>query len=209
MNMDIFAGDGRFGVGMGLGGFKYEWKKDNTISLIEDDGSKYKRGVIMVLVQQGDFIEAIEADGRVVAEGGDGDTLWVPVSKKAIRLRFKELARPSISKAELDKALTTVTRYLYSDSPYSLGLDTKLSAAIAILQGKLEEIPGKYRDTAEIEFRNRHEYGESYENVTITWKEPETDEELIRRLQIEAERGRLSRIAKKRQLEKLKAEVGD
>ena len=190
---------------MGLGSFFYEWNKDKTLSVWENPKAKYKVPAVTVQTGRGDFIEGLDENDKVIFEGGGGQWCHVPIGKKPTRLRFKKLPEPSLTKSEMDKARNIVTRCLYSDGPYSLGLNAKLSEAIAILQKKLQEVPKDHRDTAEIEFRIRHEYGESYENVAITWREPETDAELIYRLKVEAEHARIGTEKEKAQFKKLRA----
>lgn len=204
--MDIFASDNSFGVRMGgFDSFIYKWNKDKTLSVWENPKAKYPHSSITVQTGRGDFIEALDENDNVVFDGGGGEWCHLTIGKKPIRLRFKKLPEPKLTKAEMDKARQVVTRYLCSDSPYSLGLDTKLSDAITILQKKLQEIPKPYRDTAQIEFRNRSSYGESYENVEITWREPETDDELIYRLKVEAERARIGTEKERQQFKRLRA----
>lgn len=202
--MDIFATDKSFAISIGPDSFLYRWNKDKTLAVWENPKSEYKRPAISVQTNHGDFIEATDKSGKVICSGGDGETCWLPIGKEPVTLRFRELPKIEMSKVELEKRRITVTRYLYSDSPYSLGLNDKLTTVIAILEKKLSKIPKAYRDTAEIEFRNRMSYGESYENVEITWTEPETDEELMQRLQIEAERARVAADKERAQFKKLR-----
>lgn len=204
--MDIFASDGSFGVSMGgLDGFLSSWNKDKTLSIRENPKAKYKMPAVTVQTGRGDFIEALDEKGNIVYEGGGGEWFYIPIGKSPLKLRFKKLPESKLTKAEKDKARKIVTRYLYSDSPYSLGIDAKLSEAISILQKKLQEVPAAFRNTAEIEFRNRSSYGESYENVEITWQEPETDDELIYRLKVDAEHKRIKSEKEREQFKKLRA----
>jgi hypothetical protein len=203
--MDIYAHDGSFGVAMGgFDSFLYGWGKDKTLSLKANPKAKYKRPSVSIETGRGDFIEAIDEKGNVVSEGGGGQWYYVEIGKALITLRFKTLPKPDLTKAQMDKARRRVTRHLYSDSPYSLGVNTKLSAAIELLQKKLVEVPKAYRHTAEIEFGSRTSYGESYEHVEITWTEPETDEELLYRLKVEAEHKRRSTENERAQFKKLR-----
>lgn len=207
--MDILATNGSLGVMMsGLDSFLYAWdKKDKSLLVKKNPKTKYPHSSVSIETGHGDFVEALDTAGNIVWQGGDADWCHVPIGDEWTRLRFRKLPKPKLPKTEFEKARQTVTRYLYSDSPYSLGLDDKLTAAIKILQKKLDEVPEKYRHTAEINFRSRISYGETYENVEITYKEPETDQELVRRLAIEAERSRVTLAKKKTQLAKLKAEL--
>lgn len=205
--MDIWATNGSFAVAaMGFVSYKTAWNKDKTLSVWEVDG-KYKTGVVVVQTGRGDFIEAINDVGDVVWQGGDGEWCHVPISKKPIRLRFRKLPRPGLSKHGFEKARRKVTRYLVSDSPYSAGIQGKLTGSIKWMNKKLLEIPKDCRASAQIEFRNRHEYGESYEHVEITFQQPETDDELMWRLTVEAERARVALAEKKASFEKLKSEL--
>ena len=204
--MDIWTTDGSFAVGMtGMDSFFYKWNKDKTLSVWENAKAKYKIPTITIQTGYGDFIEALDGDDKIVFHGGGGEWCHLPIRKVPLRLRFKALPDPKLTKQEMDKARQIVERHLCSDSPYSLGLDTKLSDAIAILQKKLGEVPKAYRHTAEIEFRNRHEYGESYENVEITWREPETDDEVIYRLKVAAEHARIGTEKEREQFKKLRS----
>lgn len=207
--MDITAFDGGFAVSMMAGEmFHFNWdKKTKELLVWENPKAKYKLPAVNVMTNRGDFIEAANDAGEVISQGGDGEFFYVPISKEPTRLRFRKLPKPSLSKSEFDKARKKVTRYVYSDSPYGLGLNDKLSKAISILEEKLSAIPKEYRDTAQIEFSNRMEYGETYENVEITYESPETDDELMRRLTIEAERSRIALDRKRAKLAKLKAEL--
>lgn len=49
------------------------------------------------------------------------------------------------------------------------------------------------------------EYGETYPNIEISYEEQETDEEVVRRIQIERERARLSELKERGQLKALQS----
>lgn len=205
--MEIWATRGSFSIAMsGLDGFLYKWNKDKTLSIWENKKAKYKTGAVSIQTNSGDFIEAVDGSGKVVWQGGDGEWCHIPLAKEPFHLRFRSLPKPEMSKAAYEKARRKVTRYLVSDSPYSAGIQGKLTDAIAWMNKKLSEIPKAYRTTAEIEFRNRHEYGDSYEHVEITYQEPETDEELTFRLTVEAERARVAAAKRKAKFNELKTE---
>lgn len=205
--MDIHAHNGSFGIAMsGMDSFLYAWdKKDKTLLVSQNTKAKFKSPGVTIETGHGDFIEGVNDKGDVVFEGGGGEWCHLPLGKKPIRLRFKKLPEPTLTKSQMNKARNIVTRYLYSDSPYSLGIDAKLTKAIAILQKKLEEVPKAYRDTAAIDFSNSHSYGESYANVEITWQEPETDQELIYRLKVDAEHKRIKSEEERAEFKKLRA----
>lgn len=75
----------------------------------------------------------------------------------------------------------TVRQYGYGED--SAGFPPhSLPAAIQALQETLLEIPLEYRESAEVSFEPAWEYGESYEQVRITYERPETEaEEAARR----------------------------
>jgi hypothetical protein len=203
--MDITASNGSFFVAMmRLGDWQSEWNKDKTLSV----WSTGKGGnSIHIQTGRGDYLEGLDEDGKVIWEGGGGNWCWLPLTKKPIKLRFKKLPQPELTKAQMDKARKIVTRCLVSDSSYSLKVPDNLAGAIEWMQAKLKEIPKAARDSATIDFGTRHEYGESYENIKIEYREPETDEELIWRLSVEAEEARVATLRKKAEYEKLKREL--
>lgn len=208
--MDIYATDGSFAVAaMGLGGWKYKWNKDRTLSFWADDTSAKNAYLRHIFIEAGygDFIECLDEDGQVLVEGGDGHSFYVEAVKKPRLLRYKMLPDPALSKAELNKARRSVERWLCSDSPYSLGVPNGLAACIKWLDAKLKKIPAASRKNAKIDFSSRSSYGESYDNIKITYFEPETDKEVIRRVQIETERARVSRVQKQAKLKQLQAEL--
>lgn len=206
--MDIFATDGSFSVALGgLDSFLYGWNKDKTLSVCKNPKSKYKHSLVSIQTNHGDFIEATDEAGGVVWQGGDGEWCHVPIGKKPIKLRFRRLPKPTLSKRDMEKARQKVKRLLVSDSPYSLGVPDSLEKAIAWMKAKLAEVPKAARKTAKIDFHSRSSYGESYDNIAITYTEPETDDELVWRLTVEAERGRVNLARKKQKLASLKAEL--
>jgi hypothetical protein len=201
--MEIYAIDGRFAVGAFRHGWDGEWNPDNTLSVwaTGDDTC------IHVTTNRGTFIEALNAAGDVVSQGGDGDWCYFCVSKEPIRLRYKILPTPELTKAELDKHRQVVTRYLVSEKPFHLDLPDSLPGMIDWMKAKLAEIPKGCRHETRFRFDTTTEYGETYPQIEITFQERETDEEVIRRVQIEAERDRVNTIKKRAELEKLKSEL--
>lgn len=57
-------------------------------------------------------------------------------------------------------------------------LDNKLTKVIARLQEVLAGIPEEYRDSADMDVSAYDEYGSSYVSVEITYRRPETDQEM-------------------------------
>ena len=188
--MNILAQDGKFMVGLGFNTAEYRWNKDKTLTIWVKGKSP---GMATVAAYGGTFVEALDAKGNVVAESGDQGRMFLTVTKSPLTLRIKQLPKPKLTKGELDKKRSKVTRYLVSDAPYSIeGLPGTVSGMIRWLEKQLKAIPGKSRTTAKFEFTTEYEYGESYPRINITYEEPETDAELIKRLQVDAERGRLA-----------------
>ncbi len=199
--MDISALNGNFSVAMmRMGEWNYEWNRDRTLSIWGEAPFP-----VDVDTRRGDFIEAVDESGRVVCEGGDGGWFRVPVVKKKTTLRFKKLPNPKLSKAALDKARETVTRYLVSDAPYNLKIPDSLDGAIKWMQGKLKEIPASSRAKASFRFDTSMSYGETYPNIEISYQEPEADAEVIRRIQVDAERTRIKTDADRAKFENLKS----
>jgi hypothetical protein len=203
--MDIMAIGGKFAVGMMSMGREYAWdKKDNSLLV----WSKEKQALpANVTTNRGDFVEAFDESGKLIAEGGDGSWFYVPVTKSKTRLRFKKLPDPELTKADLDKERQTVTRYLLSDKPYNCDLPDTLAGAIKWMENKLAEIPRASRAKASFRFDTTMEYGETYPNIEITFQEHETDKEIIRRVQIERERARIKGNEERAQFLKLKSKL--
>lgn len=185
--MDIWAINGKFSVTMGFMSdrFQSDWNKDGTLAVRSKEKATHP---ISVMTYRGDFVEAIDEAGDVVASGGDGHSLYIHLTQKPVTLRFKKFAPLNLTASQLNKARQTVRRYLVSDSPYSLGVPGTLPKAIAWLEKKLAEIPEASRKKSRLDLSNSYSHGESYSNVEITYDEPETDAEVIKRLQIDAER---------------------
>lgn len=197
--MDVFASKDGFGVGL-MARFKYKWDKKSGGLLIwsEGKGPDYA----CVSTHSGVFVEAVK-DGATFLTGGDGNWLYVPLSKKPVTLRRKTLPAPKLSAKEMDKHRNTVTRYLVSDAPYSLDIPEKMTELISWMQGKLKEIPAPCRASASLRFDTTMEYGETYPRIEITYTQPETDDEVIFRLQVQAERDRIKEASDRAKLAEL------
>ena len=205
--MDIVAVDGNFAVAaMGMSkeyGFDTRWNTpEGTLTVWV--GRHSKRKDVHVSTNQGIFLEAVDESGKVIVSGGDGDWFYVPLGKKPITLRYKVLPKVKLSKPELDKHRQTITRYLVSDSPYSLEIPDTLVGVIKWLEKQAKAIPEASRAKASFRFATTTEYGETYPNIEITYDEPETDKELISRLQIESEREHRKEENARQQFEVLK-----
>ncbi len=197
--MDVIASNGSFGVGL-LQRFEFKWHKDETLSARSKNGD-----VLTVTTGRGDFIEVLNKAGDVTQTGGDGEWLTIRVPKNApVRLRFKELPDPRLSPEELQAQRKVVTRYLLSGMPYTAGIPSSLPEAIKWLQEKLVEIPEACRNSAQLDLDTQNSYGETYPNIEIRYSEPESDAEVVRRVQIERERARIAEEADKAKYEALK-----
>lgn len=198
--MDIIAIDGKFMVSMGFCRFEYKWNEDKTLSVWgKEDGAAH------ITTNSGTFIEAIDETNKVVLKGGDGKWFYVPVSKKPIRLRFKKLSDPKLTKAQVEKARQKVTRYLISDTPYGLNIPSTLPGAIGWMQKQLKAIPKQCQKAACFEFVATMKHGETYPKIEITYVEPESDAEVVTRVKIERERTRIAEACERAKLENLKA----
>lgn len=201
--MDIFATtDGKFAVGMLLNA-EYKWNTDNTLSVWNKEPS-----FVNVTTNRGTFIEAIDKSGAVVASGGDGEFFYIAISKEPITIRYKALAKIALTKADLDKHRKIVTRYLLSDRPYSLNLPDTLLGMIKWFEKQVKAIPIASRPKARFRFDTTMEYGETYPHIEITYDEPETDNEIVDRLQIETERDRIINDKERATFRKLKSKFG-
>lgn len=192
--MDVIGGDY----------YKYTWTVDGLVLQAKKKAEDWQR-LVSVMTHQGQFIETLDEDGNVVYEGGDGEWYDVELPKKGSRiLRHKILPDPELSKKELDKNRNTVTRTLLHDAPYSLDIPEGLNDFILWLQNKLLEVPKECRASATAEIDTEYEYGESYPRFTIEYKQKESDEEVIERVQIARERRRIQEAKEKAELNALK-----
>lgn len=129
----------------------------------------------------------------------------MPVGKKPITLRHKKLADPKLSKNALNKNRKKVTRYLMQDPPYSLGVPENFGRAIKWMQKQLAAIPKAAQKTASFRFDTTTEYGETYPEITISYEEAETDEEVLQRLKTDSERNRIEKVKERAKLKELQA----
>lgn len=205
IDMDIMAIDGKFAVGAFLArDFKYKWNEDaNALSVWAD-----KSTAVSVTTNRNTFIEAVNEGGEIVYEGGDGEWLHIPVGKKPLLLRYKNLTGIKPTKAEINKARKTVRRYVVSGQPYSLDIPNTVVGVIGWLNDHLKDIPKAVRDSASFSFDTTMEYGETYPRIEIHYSEPETDEEVITRLGIEKERTRISELKEREKFDSLKKKFG-
>ena len=197
--MDILALNGQFSVGL-MGDFKYEW----TTRGLAVWSTKPDARAVMVQTNRGDFVEAVNEEGTVLSEGGDGEWYWLPVTKARTYLRFKTLPDPALTPARLNKERKSVRRYLLSDMPYTVGIPDGLADAIAWLQKQMKKIPTDCRASAQLDLSTSSSYGETYSNIEITYDEAESDEEVIARLQIDHERSRIREATERAKLDALK-----
>jgi len=204
--MDIWATGDSWAFGMGLGGFKYAVdKKTRDLSLVLDNKAEYKRDSFMVQTGRGIFIETL-VDGEVVQSGGDGNWYYITLGKKPTILRYKKLPDPELSAPEIEKNRQSVKRWLVDDQPCGAGVPDTLVGLIGWAEKLLKKIPEKSREAARCSFDTSSSYGETYPQVEVTYSEPETDEEVIARVKIERERGRIAGLEKRAQFDKLKRE---
>lgn len=205
--MHIHAFDGKFGVAMGVNDFDYQGNGDGTLTVRAKKGSR--RTYLSVHVERDQWIEAVDKKGSVVTTVGEDCGDIVIVGKEPITLRFKKLPKPRLSKVDLDKARHSVTRYVISDKPFNMDLPDTLAGMIEWMQAQFRAIPKEHRKTARFRFDIKQEYGETYPQIEITYEAPETDKELIRRLQVAAERTRLAEIQDRAKYEKLKVRFAE
>lgn len=198
--MEIFAHGKSFAIAaVAMGQLEYKWNKDKTLSVWAGERSH----PISISTQRGGFIEAVNEEGDIVGEGGDGQMWFLPLSKSPITLRFKKLTAPKLSKDQIQKHRKQVTRYLLQDAPYSLGIPDSLTGAIVWMQRKLRSIPKECRKSASFRFDTSTEYGETYPQLTISYSEPETDKEVIERIKWDGERRRITEAAERQKLKQL------
>lgn len=204
--MYILAQNGEFSIGsMCPDEFKHKWNtEDNTLSVWGEN----KYSPINVHTNRGTFIETIDKSGEVIMSGGDGNWFFVPIGAEPVKLRFKELPAIYLTEADLDKNRKIVTRYLISDKLHNLNIPDTLLDVIKWMKDQLKAIPIASQTNAQFSFDTTIEYGETYPQIEITYGEPETDNEIITRLQIATERARISEEAERTKFHKLQAKFG-
>lgn len=208
--MDITASQGKFYIAMmRTGDWKYKWNKNGTLSIAGGRGYP-----IHVTTYSDDFIEAIDAEGRVLADGGDGDWFYFPEGKETVTLRFKKLPDTNLTPPEIKKARRKTTVHVvdqqrHDSGPFQFGAsyaDGSLGKVIASLQKIRDGIPKQYRAKARCEIDSKSGYEDShYAHVEISYERPETDAEVIHRVQIERERSRIAENKERAQLVALKS----
>jgi hypothetical protein len=203
--MDIVVtGDGRFCIGM-LAQFHCEYiKDDNTMRVWSE-----RAFPINITTSRGTFIEAVDKDGTVIQEGGDAGLLYVMLSNQPLTLRVKKLADPQLSAAQIEEQRQDVTRYLVSDNPRHLDIPDTLPGAIEWMQTQLMAIPENCRDSSQFEFGTTSEYGDTYPLIEITYREPETDAEVVNRIMIGRERVRISEVEERAKLKTLQEKYAE
>lgn len=200
--MEIIAYENSFALTM--------FQSDNVVYATEKKrpglwvSTKKEPARVGVRTHRGQFIEVVNKAGEILQSGGDGGWFYVEATKAAVFLRHKKLPDPALTKAELDKAREKVERVLCSDMPHSLGIPDNLEAAIAWFQKKLAKIPAPCRASASVSFRSSYSHGESYDNIEISYDEPESDKEVIARIQIDRERKRVADAAELAKFQQLK-----
>lgn len=200
--MDIMAfGNGAFHVGM-FSRCKYQWNDDKTLSVWSAEPKN-----VYIQTNRGVFIEALNEAGAVAREGGDGEWFYLPIGKKPLRLRYKKLPDPKLSKRDLEAMRQEVRRCLVSDMPYNLKIPDTLAGAVKWMSAKLDEIPEAARAKASFEFGTTTKHGETYPQIEIAYSEPETDKEVVTRLKIERERNRVADIRERAQFDALKKKL--
>lgn len=202
----VYFYNGEFTVGAGLSGLRLKTKFN------DDGGLSIKAGkggsdLFMLLTGCGDFLEVLDNKGAVKSLVGDGGWETIKVGASGVTLRPKKLPDLGLSKAQILSKTETVTRYLVSDKPYNVGLPETLPKLIKWLEKKLSQIPEKSRKTASVSFDTTVEYGETYPQFEISYQESETYKEIVRRLQIEAQRLEITKAAQIKQFNRLKAEL--
>lgn len=160
--------------------------------------------VVNVMTSMGQFVEVTDADGKVMASGGDGNFMRVQIGEGKVRLCHKRLPDPDLTGDQINAARRVVTRYLVDNDTFDLQLPESLSGVIGWLSQKLESIPAECKDSAEFRFDAVTEYGEAYPHMEITYRQAETDAEVVARVKIEAERSRMLDAAERQRFERLK-----
>lgn len=186
-----------------LSHFKSKWNKDGSLVVWSQTPTH-----AVISTPRGVFFEAVSSDGRAVKSGGDGSLDFVEIGKVKITLKRKALPDPKLSRSEIEATRKVVRRTLIADRPYSLNLPEKLSEFSDWLNAKSAEIPADCRDSTRIEFTTTTEYGETYPELRIEYDQSETDDEVVRRVQIDRERSRIAEAGQRAEFKRLQKKFG-
>lgn len=180
------------------------------------DGNVVKfHGPTMVDVRSERISEAIK-DGKRLGSGK-----WFQTYAKAgDRITFRNVAPPpkGYGKKEIDKArssveVTVAAQEQYDEGPFNFGAtheDGSLDAVIASLEAIRESIPEPYRAGARCGIDSESGYeGSHYASIKITYRRPETDEEVVERLQQQDVEKMLAEEKERAELARLKKKLGE
>lgn len=184
-------------------GWTWDYNEDGSLNICVNPGG----GLLSITCAEGMYLEIDDEAGTTVKTIFPS-TLGDLVSLQEGNYALKKVVAPDpkLSDAEIETARGTVTETIFNDLPYEI--PDKLAGCIEWFQGKLQEVPEELRDTAEVSFDTRTEYGETYDNVCITYERPETDAEVVQRVKIERQRKDIEEAKRKAVFDHLKAEFG-
>jgi hypothetical protein len=100
--------------------------------------------------------------------------------------------------------LKTVT-VLDTDTQYNIWPPRDARGFLAFFADKIEEVPEAYRDSIVISIGTSTDYEDSYVNITITYKRPETEHERKVRVAKIAEQAAMILEKELKELERLKS----
>lgn len=197
--MTMLLADGnQFLRGLGMGErLSFTWHKDEK--MMEVRAQKGAPSYFIVETRPATFVHAKNEAGEE-QETGDGGRLYLKIEPDSVwQLRIVELPLPKMTPKQMEKARRTKKRFGHEYHVYEM--PENVLGLIASLQEKLAEVPEPFRDDATFEFDGEHRF-------QILYWSPETDDELIDRLKIEAQRQRMAAAAERAQLQRLQEKYG-
>lgn len=158
--------------------------------------------------------EAVNQHGKVLGSGRDLGFHCMAAKGDRVTIHRLALTRDPFTAAEIKKARKPTTVEVVEHMPYGGPIyfgskyeDGSLNKMIASLEKVRKTIPKPYRDKARCEFHTHMEYGETYIHVTMSYSRPETDAEVLHRLEIEGIEAALAERSKRAQLARLQKEL--
>lgn len=160
------------------------------------------------------YYEAVDASGARVAAGRQFQLL----ANKGDKITFRRVKSPrsKFSKAEIAKARKKKTVTVVDQDRYDVGAfcfgasytDGTLRKVIATLKAIEATIPAKFRASARCGIDSRGGYeGDHFAHIEVSYSRPETDAEVVERIQQEMIGAHLQQEAEQAEYERLKAKL--
>lgn len=171
------------------------------IRVTAEDGSE----TIVIHSPRDKFVEVLDEHDNVFKEIGDGQSdMVMMLARTSVMIRSIGMPESTFSKDEIDRSRREIDVEVVGGEPEQIGAPDRLTDMVAWFQARLEEVPAAYRQSAVVDFGHRDVYDLIEPLIVITYRRPETDEEVIKRLTTERHREEVERRRELETLERLK-----